>query len=215
MGDSHKHKRQRKMMNSSFAFEIVPTFVQAGHKFKDIWMIQTGNKKEKIITVSSLIPKITLDVIGLVGFNYESNSITSESELAQAIYLAIILRLDSVFVKHFFRSSKNFQPLITPNIMILLKLSIKFRKDKFRTINTPVIEKDLLSLLLFDILGLYFLAKNPDCQDRLRKEILDVFIDRDHCPTFDEIDQLKYLECVFKETLKTAAPGIVQYLSFN
>ncbi|KAF0533318.1 cytochrome P450 [Gigaspora margarita] len=35
---------------------------------------------------------------------------------------------------------------------------------------------------------LYFLSKNHDCQDRPRKEILDVFSDRDHCPTFDEID---------------------------
>ncbi|RIB18211.1 cytochrome P450 [Gigaspora rosea] len=53
---------------------------------------------------------------------------------------------------------------------------------------------------------LYYLAKNPDVQDRLRKEILEVFIDCNHCPSFDEIDQLKYLECVFKEVLRIAPP---------
>ncbi|CAG8806839.1 14215_t:CDS:2 [Gigaspora margarita] len=54
--------------------------------------------------------------------------------------------------------------------------------------------------------GLYFLAKNPDAQDLLRKEILDVLINRDHMPTFEEIEHLKYLECVFKETLRIVPP---------
>ncbi|CAG8788242.1 8522_t:CDS:2, partial [Racocetra fulgida] len=67
-GDSHK--RQRRIMNPSFTFanikEMVPTFVQVGHKLKDIWMKQIGNKKEERITISDLVGKITLDVIGLV-----------------------------------------------------------------------------------------------------------------------------------------------------
>ncbi|CAG8724240.1 14297_t:CDS:2, partial [Racocetra persica] len=39
--------------------------------------------------------------------------------------------------------------------------------------------------------ALYFLAKYPDVQNHLRKELLDVFIDRNHFPTFDEIEPLK------------------------
>ncbi|KAF0533319.1 cytochrome P450 [Gigaspora margarita] len=81
MGEFHKYKRQRKMMNPSFAFanvkEMIPTFVQ-----------------------------ITLDVIGLVGFNYEFNSTTSQSELAQA-YNNLTSNnpsLYSVLLKHSFRS---------------------------------------------------------------------------------------------------------------
>ncbi|RIB21087.1 cytochrome P450 [Gigaspora rosea] len=53
---------------------------------------------------------------------------------------------------------------------------------------------------------LYFIAKNADVQDRLRKEILEIFTDRNHFPTFDEIEQLKYLDCVFKETLRIVPP---------
>ncbi|CAG8822851.1 22972_t:CDS:2, partial [Cetraspora pellucida] len=66
----NSHKRQRKVMTPSFAFanikEMVPTFVQAGHKLKDIWIKQIGNNKEERITITESIPKITLDVIGLV-----------------------------------------------------------------------------------------------------------------------------------------------------
>ncbi|RIB10426.1 cytochrome P450 [Gigaspora rosea] len=54
---------------------------------------------------------------------------------------------------------------------------------------------------------LYFLAKNPDIQDQLRKEILNVFIDPNHFPSFEEIDQLKFLECVFKEALRITPPS--------
>ncbi|RIB20163.1 cytochrome P450 [Gigaspora rosea] len=247
MADSHKHKRQRKIMNPSFAFanvkEMIPTFVQAGHKLKDIWTIQIGNKKEKIITVSSLIPKITLDVIGLVGFNHEFNSTTSESELAQAYnnitnnYMSPLFRALEAFFPFIKKFPTSYNAKYYDSIEVINKISQGIVSEQK---NTSVIGKDLLSLLVKEnerlpvdeqltnnelvsqvmtllVAGhdttssslswaLYFLAKNPDCQDRLRKEILDVFTDRDHCPTFDEIDQLKYLECVFKETLRTSSP---------
>ncbi|CAG8830583.1 6116_t:CDS:2, partial [Racocetra persica] len=76
IAEGNSHKRQRKIMNPSFAFanikEMVPTFVQAGHKLKDIWMKQIGNKKEERITIIDLVPKITLDVIGLVAQAYKA-----------------------------------------------------------------------------------------------------------------------------------------------
>ncbi|CAG8464856.1 16288_t:CDS:2, partial [Racocetra persica] len=56
---------------------------------------------------------------------------------------------------------------------------------------------------------LYFLAKNPNVQDRLRKDVLDVLTDRNHHPTIEEIDTLKYLDCVFKETLRIIPPAHV------
>ncbi|KAF0542315.1 cytochrome P450 [Gigaspora margarita] len=244
-GDSHK--RQRKMMNPSFAFanvkEMVPTFVQAGHKLKDIWMKQIGNNKEERITITTVIPKITLDVIGLVGFNYEFNSTTSESELAHA-YKALVGRNTSFL----FRTVESFFPFIRKlpipyytdfydSIKTIKKVSEKLISEQK---NSTIQGKDLLSLLVQSneklpvdeqlthnelisqvmILllaghettstalswALYFLAKNPDVQDRLRKEVVELFTDRDHFPTFDEIEQLKYLECVFKETLRIVPP---------
>ncbi|CAG8554374.1 45362_t:CDS:2 [Gigaspora margarita] len=53
---------------------------------------------------------------------------------------------------------------------------------------------------------LYFLAKNFDHQDRLRKELINMFSDFDHNPTADEIDNLKYLDCVLKETMRLVPP---------
>ncbi|CAG8799742.1 13674_t:CDS:2, partial [Cetraspora pellucida] len=54
--------------------------------------------------------------------------------------------------------------------------------------------------------ALYFLAKYLDTQDLLRKEVLDVLTDRNYYPTVDEIEHLKYLDCVFKEALRLVPP---------
>ncbi|KAF0497170.1 cytochrome P450 [Gigaspora margarita] len=247
IAEGNSHKRQRKMMNPSFAFanvkEMVPTFVQAGHKLKDIWIKQIGNKKEERITITAIIQKITLDVIGLVGFNYEFNSTTSDSELAKA-YRTLLGRNPSPLFVAFANTLTFIRKLpITVNnqfndsIKTINNISEKLVAEQK---NAPVRGKDLLSLLVKEneslpvyeqltheelvsqvmILlaaghettsttlswALYFLAKYPDIQDRLRKEVLGVFTDRNHFPTIDEIDQLKYLECIFKETLRIVPP---------
>ncbi|KAF0532603.1 cytochrome P450 [Gigaspora margarita] len=244
-GDSHK--RQRKMMTPSFSFtnikEMFPTFVQAGNKLKDIWMKQIGIKKEERITITDLIPKITLDVIGLIGFNYEFNSTTSSSELAQA-YKVI-----------FSRNPPPAYVALVDLFPIIRKLPIPYNNKFYDAVkivndisekliaeqkNSPIQGKDLLALLVKanenlpvderlkhdELIGqvmtlligghettstalfwaVYFLAKNPDIQDRLRKELIDAFTDRNHQPTLDEIEHLKYLECVLKETLRIMPP---------
>ncbi|CAG8460860.1 27722_t:CDS:2 [Racocetra persica] len=224
-------------------FEMVPTFVQAGHKLKDNWIKQIGNKKEERITITALIPKIALDVIGLVGFNYEFNSTTSDSELAQA-YKTIVGHnpspLHMALVEHFpfIRNlPTDYNNQYFHSIKIINNVSEKLVVEQK---NSPVRGNDLLSLLIKsnenlpvdeqlthnEFIGqvmaillaghettssalswvLYFLAKNPDVQDRLRKEVLDVLTDRNHHPTIDEIEHLKYLECVFKETLRIIPP---------
>ncbi|CAG8714098.1 7768_t:CDS:2, partial [Racocetra fulgida] len=208
-GDSHK--RQRKMMNPLFAFanvkEMVPTFVQAGHKLKDIWMKQIGDKKEERITVTTLIPKITLDVIGLV-----------DSELAQA-YKTIVGQNPSplymALVEHFpfLRNlPTDYNKQYSHSIKIINNVSDKLVVEQK---NSPVRGTDLLSLLIKSNETLPVdeqLTHNELIgQDRLRKEVLDILPDRNHHPTIDEIEHLKYLECVFKETLRIIPPGIVQY----
>ncbi|RIB08315.1 cytochrome P450 [Gigaspora rosea] len=244
-GDSHK--RQRKMMTPSFSSanikDMFPTFIQAGHKLKDIWMKQIGDKKEEIITISALIPKIVLDVIGLVGFNYEFNSTASDSELAQA------------YKQMFSRNPSPVYTAIVDFFPIIRKLPIPYNNRFNKSVNivknvserliaeqknSPIQGKDLLSLLVKaneklpideqlthdELIGqvmtllvaghettgtaitwaVYLLAKNPDIQSRLRKELVDTFADRNHQPTFDEIEHLKYLDCVLKETLRIMPP---------
>ncbi|RIB03602.1 cytochrome P450 [Gigaspora rosea] len=247
-GDAHK--RQRKMMNPSFSSvavkEMLPIMVQAGHNLRDNWMKQIGNKKEERITITDLIAKITLDVIGLVGFNYEFNSTTSGSELARAYYLLLggggkppsnfLISLIGYFP--FIRnmpSSYNDQRRnalktindISEKLVAEKKNGTARGKDFLSLLiqaneNLPVDEQlthyELLSQVKLLLLAghgttsaalswtLYYLAKNPDTQDRLREEILDVFTDRNHFPAFNEIAQLKYLECVIKEILRIVPP---------
>ncbi|CAG8542774.1 30911_t:CDS:2, partial [Racocetra persica] len=210
------HKRQRKMMSPSFGFshvkEMAPTFVQAGHKLKDLWMKQIDNKKVERITITDLIPKIALDVIGRVGFNHEFNCTGSQSELAQA-YNTITSQNDSVLY------------LTLNNIIPIRKSPTSYNNERYDSIkiinntserlvaeqkNSPVMTllfagHETTSTALSWIL--YFLAENPDTQDRLRKEVLDLFADRNHHPTYDEIEHLKYSECVIKETLRIMPPA--------
>ncbi|CAG8487464.1 9154_t:CDS:2 [Cetraspora pellucida] len=195
---------------------MVPTFVQAGHKLKDLWMKQINNKKEERITITALIPKITLDVIGLVGFNYEFNSTSSGSELAHA-YKTIVGRDPSplyVAIVNYFpvirKLPTDYNRQYYDSIKIISNISERLIADKK---NSLVQETNLLALLIkannnlpvmtLLIAGhettsgtlsfaLYFLAKNPDVQDHLRKEVLDVLTDRNHYPTLDEIERLKY-----------------------
>ncbi|RIB11554.1 cytochrome P450 [Gigaspora rosea] len=86
--EGNVHKRQRKIMNPAFSFThikgVFPTVVKIVNKLKDNWMNQIGDKNEGTITVTTMLPKIALDIIGLVGFGYEFNSTTTESELARA-----------------------------------------------------------------------------------------------------------------------------------
>ncbi|CAG8811941.1 22452_t:CDS:2, partial [Racocetra persica] len=244
-GDSHK--RQRKMMSPSFSFanvkEMTPTFVQAGHNLKDIWMKEIGNKKEKRITITAVISNVTLDVIGLVGFNYKFNSTTTESELSKAYKFVTSRNHTPLFIV-----LSNLLPFLrkypTPDnnkhyesLKIIYNISEKLLDDQK---NNPVRGTDLLSLLAkanvnlpvdqqlthYELISqimtlliaghettnltlswaLYFLAANPEIQDRLRNEILDIFPDRDYHPTFDQIEQLKFLECVLKEVLRITPP---------
>ncbi|CAG8586679.1 3942_t:CDS:2 [Cetraspora pellucida] len=223
--------------------EMLPTFIQAGHKLKDAWLKQIGNKKEERITITALIPKITLDVIGLVGFNYEFNSITSDSELAQAyhsitnktpsfLYMELsnifpfIKKIPTSYNNQYWDSIKTInnvsekliaeQKNATVRGKDLLSLLIKINENL--SVNEQLTHNELRSLVMTLLLAghettssvlswaLYYLAKNPDIQDHLRKEVLDKFPDRNHFPTFEEIDHLKYLECVFKESLRISPP---------
>ncbi|RIB21093.1 cytochrome P450 [Gigaspora rosea] len=230
-GDTHK--RQRKMMNPSFAFsnvkEMVPIFVQAGHELKDFWIKQIGDKKEERITITAIIPKITLDVIGLVGFNYKFNSTTSETELAQA-YKTLVNRDPSPLYTALEENLSNIsEKLVAEQKNATIRgndlLSLLVKANEQSPVDEQLTHEELISQVMTLLIAghettstslswiLYLLAKNPDIQDRLRKEVLEVFTDRNHFPTFEEIEQLKYLECVFKETLRIIppAPAMLRY----
>ncbi|PKY39665.1 cytochrome P450 [Rhizophagus irregularis] len=81
------HKRQRKMMNPAFTHsnikEMIPTFIRVTSTLKGL-IENEINQGKSSINLTPYISKTTLDIIGLVGFSYEFNSLTSPNELAQA-----------------------------------------------------------------------------------------------------------------------------------
>ncbi|KAJ7221601.1 cytochrome P450 [Mycena pura] len=93
------HRQQRKIMNPAFGFpqvrELTGIFIAKSLELRDIWASQvTTSGGTARIDILPWLGKATLDIIGLAGFNYHFNSLSSESqtELANAfstIFLSI------------------------------------------------------------------------------------------------------------------------------
>ena len=62
--------------------------------------------------------------------------------------------------------------------------------------------------------ALYYLSTNQEVQNKLRKEIVKEFPDKDFIPTFEQINSLDYLNAVCKETLRISSPGVEKKFSF-
>lgn len=83
--EADKHKFQRKVMNPAFGpsqiRQLTDVFVSKAMELRDAWKgeIESGSDSSANgaarIEVSSGLSRMTLDVIGLAGFNYEFNSI--------------------------------------------------------------------------------------------------------------------------------------------
>ncbi|CAG8805378.1 2349_t:CDS:2, partial [Gigaspora margarita] len=165
-------------------------------------------------------------------FNYEFDSITSDSELARA-YHSILSKQPSPlfgalinlfpFIRKFPTShnKKYWDSLQTindisekliaeqKNATIRGKdfLSLVIKTNEKLPVDEQLSHRELISLIMTLLIAghettsnalawaLYYLAKNPDMQNNLRKEILDEFSDHNNSPTFEAIDQLKYLDC--------------------
>ncbi|CAG8784791.1 5274_t:CDS:2, partial [Racocetra fulgida] len=195
LSEGDVHKRQRKMMSPSFSFtnvkEMTPTFVQAGHNLKDIWMKEIGNKKEERITITAVISKITLDVIGLSELSKAYKVVTSRNHTPLFIALSSLLP----FIRKFPTPDNN---KYYDSLKIISNISEKLLDNQK---NNPVRGTDLFSLLAKanDTLPVDEQLTRYELINQLRNEILDIFPDRDYHPTFDQIEQLKFLDCVFKE----------------
>ncbi|GBC02750.1 hypothetical protein RclHR1_00480007 [Rhizophagus clarus] len=161
LAEGEEHKRQRKMMNPAFAHnnvkEMVPTFIRVASTL--IGLIEDKvNSGESNINLTPYISKATLDVIGLAGFNYEFNSLTSSNELAEA-YNALFnspnptLRFISTVLANyipFFREipikmNRDFKNACA----IINRVSKKLMEEKYNEAkNGELKSKDLLSLLI-------------------------------------------------------------------
>ena len=53
----------------------------------------------------------------------------------------------------------------------------------------------------------YFLATNPDVQEKLQEEIDSVWADESKMPSYETVNELPYLDMVISETLRLYPPG--------
>ncbi|CAK5263997.1 unnamed protein product [Mycena citricolor] len=87
--EQDEHRRQRKIMNPAFGppqvRELTSIFVNKSLELRDVWAKQANADPVKLDVIPWL-NKVTLDIIGLAGFNYDFNSVASdeETELAAA-----------------------------------------------------------------------------------------------------------------------------------
>ncbi|CAH1768003.1 8286_t:CDS:2, partial [Entrophospora sp. SA101] len=255
--EGDQHKRQRKMMNPAFSFtnlkEMVPTIINVTNKLNNILNDLIGDQDEKqIININSYISNAALDIIGLVGFQYEFNSLSSENELATAYEELFNPKLTfknfllmAISDKFKWIRSLPFEAnlRLINAVKVTEKISLHLIKEKQKQAQLKKLEgKDLLSLLInsnqdlppeekiselelkhqimtFLAAGhettstalswaLYLLAKHPEVQDCLRQELLEALPDPNLEASFDKINSLEYLNCVFKETLRLIPPAV-------
>nr|CAG8633114.1 981_t:CDS:2 [Entrophospora candida] len=96
--DGDVHKKQRKLMSPSFSNhsirDMIPAFTRVSNTLKDIWKDEIKNsqnvnndigKKSAIIDVGCYMGRVSLDVIGIVGFDSEINSLIESSRLADSL----------------------------------------------------------------------------------------------------------------------------------
>jgi cytochrome P450 len=83
--EEDKHKQQRKIMNPAFGpiqiRALTGIFVEKAIQLRDMWSLEIAKAGYKgRIDVLSWLSKMTLDVIGLAGFNYEFNALNPDEK---------------------------------------------------------------------------------------------------------------------------------------
>ncbi|CAG8442169.1 10345_t:CDS:10 [Acaulospora morrowiae] len=248
------HQKQRRMMMPAFSFsnvkEMIPTFVHVAHQLKSIWVTKIADGEERIV-ISPYFLKATLDVIGLVGFDYSFNNLTSSNELATAydeIFnyeptpLNTALKILATFIPFVRKIPFSINLRLDRAIKVVEKRSMQVIQEKKNLASKGKLQgRDLMSLLINinenekedaekmtdlelqyqvgveDIIFLVFTLfpaftssmiftdnDNPRCQEKLRQELIAAFPDPKFKPTFDDLNGLEYLNCVFKEVLRLA-----------
>ncbi|KAJ7062855.1 cytochrome P450 [Mycena amicta] len=83
--EGNQHKQQRKIMNPAFGpthmRELTPIFLDKAAELRDIWLLQANATTVARVDALSWLSKVTLDIIGVAGFNYQINSLAASSEV--------------------------------------------------------------------------------------------------------------------------------------
>ncbi|KAI0044004.1 cytochrome P450 [Auriscalpium vulgare] len=106
-----KHKQQRRIMNPAFGpiqvRKFTETFIGKAIEMRDIWLAKAAETTRKDgrlkLDAFNWLNRVTLDIIGLAGFNYEFDALNSTedhpNELSEAVRKMFSFRnLDPVFM---------------------------------------------------------------------------------------------------------------------
>ncbi|CAB5322819.1 unnamed protein product [Rhizophagus irregularis] len=159
--EGENHRRQRKMMNPAFTYsnvkEMAPAFVRITLILKGLIENEVKLGKSNI-NLSSYLSKTTLDMIGIVGFSYEFNSLTSSNELAAAY--ESVFNLPASNLRIAISLLANYVPLVRQipvdinkkfknACAIIERVSKKLIEEKYNEAKYGELKgKDLLSLLI-------------------------------------------------------------------
>ncbi|CAB4414022.1 unnamed protein product [Rhizophagus irregularis] len=141
----------------SFSTEMVPTFIRVSSILKGLIEneINQGNSN---INLTPYISKTALDIIGLVGFSDEFNSLTSSNELATAYNsilnsspstLQIAITILSEYVPFIGDIPIGTNVKFKNTCAVISRISKKLVEEKYEEAENGVLKnKDLLSLLI-------------------------------------------------------------------
>ncbi|KAF9265908.1 cytochrome P450 [Marasmius fiardii PR-910] len=172
--EEDRHKFQRRVMNPAFGpaqvRQLTTIFVDKALQLRDAWKSQIDlatNSEAKAdgtarLDVLSWLSKMTLDVIGLAGFNYEFNALqAADNELNKAFTIIFtqgsrpriwqslriqfpILRSFPDFVSSTIRDARGTMDRIGRELLVNAKRGLLSEKDN----NSESAGKDLLTLLV-------------------------------------------------------------------
>ncbi|KAF8906659.1 cytochrome P450 [Mucidula mucida] len=225
--DGSQHKRQRKVMDSAFTTShlraLTATFLNKSTQLRDVLTAKCAASSNGAFQTDTgtWLNKITLDIIGLAGFNYDFDSLHSngaKNELAETFAQIVSIPKPTAsfrFLQEFSvdKATKTTQRVEgkdgeRPNILSYLLRTNQSRSeclsDEEIVAQIPTLlhtGQELPAMTLGSILSV--LAGQRDIQDKLRKELRCVATES---PTFDQLDALPYLDMVIRETLRLHAP---------
>ncbi|CAI2161941.1 15833_t:CDS:2, partial [Funneliformis geosporum] len=161
LAEGESHKRQRKMMNPAFTHNhiknMIPTFIHVASKLTDLIEGEVNEGETKIV-LTPYLTKATLDIIGLVGFSHEFNSLTSPSELAEAYeslfsvspsISSICLSIVAGYIPFIRKVPIEINKRFNKSTEVIDRESKKLMKEKYNDDkNNKLDGNDLLSLLI-------------------------------------------------------------------
>ncbi|CAB4478310.1 cytochrome P450 [Rhizophagus irregularis] len=159
LSEGEDHKRQRKMMNPAFTHsnikKMLPTITQMSSKLISV-IEDKINLGESNIILTPYISQATLDIIGLVGFNYEFNSLKSPNELADAYKTLIspptILHIIYSRLSYYFPFIRSIPIEINKSFInacaVIERESKNLVKRKYKEAEIGELKDDLLSVLI-------------------------------------------------------------------